>query len=202
MRGVISSALVLAILPGSRRRPPARQAVAPPRVYVGTTQRHHEIREKDGVFDVDIRLWWAKWLGRSRGRADGRHAAQRAGDAARRAGRRPVALGAWQVKGTLRGEFPVHGFPVRRADRGGRLELPATGGELVPDLISSGMRARFQRDGLELRAAVPAAPHGETYRSDLGRSDGGRAHEGAAARLRGDATPAGVAVGLKFFLPS
>ena len=74
----------------------------------------------------------------------------------------------WRVKGTLRGEFPVHRFPFDRQTLSVVLELPERDGELVPDLAGSGMRERFSVTGWLYEPSFAPRVGQETYRSDLG----------------------------------
>jgi len=198
------SGLVLAILAGLTPAPAgAAEVEAPPRVYVGIYLNDiTKFEQKDGVFDVDF-VMWAKWLGTFT--KDALTIANAANVRVTQLGEQvdgPWHSARWQVKGTLRGEFPVHGFPFDEQTVAVILELPATAGELVPDLISSGMRSRFSVTGWNYAPLFRPRLMEETYRSDLGQipTEG---EPTKVQRLGYEVTlrrPA-VAVGLKFFLP-
>ena len=142
---------------------------APTRVYAGVYL--HDVSkfdQKDGVFDVDLELW-AKWLG------DFDHEKLTIANAAEV---ERTLLGQetdgswhsarWRVKGTLRGEFPVHQFPFDRQTLAVVLELPEGDGDLVPDLAGSGMRERFSVTGWLYEPSFSPRVGAEVYRSDLG----------------------------------
>src|SRR5829696_756047 len=107
------------LAPLAARADPAR------RVYAGVYL--HDVTkfdQKDGVFDVDMELW-AKWLGdfdptklviANASEVD-RTLVGEESDGAWHSAR-------WRVRGTLRGEFPVHRFPFDRQTLGVALELP------------------------------------------------------------------------------
>jgi ABC-type transport system substrate-binding protein len=201
---LLAALLAAAPTAADRPAPPATQpAAARPRVYVGVYLNDiTKFDQKDGIFDVDVVLW-AKWLGDFN---------QDAIIIANAANVKQTLLGAeadgpwrsvrWAVKGTLRGEFPVHRFPFDHQNVAVVLELPAREGELVPDLVSSGMRERFSVAGWNYDPLFRPRVAEELYRTDLGqiRSEGEptrvqRVSFGVTMRR-----PA-VAVGLKFFLP-
>ena len=127
-----------------------------------------KFEQRDGVFDVDLELW-AKWLGdfepdqlRIANAAEvEREVIGKESDGAWHSAR-------WRVKGTLRGEFPVHRFPFDRQTLRVELELPDSAGELLPDLAGSGMRERFSITGWIYEPAFAARVGEETYHSDLG----------------------------------
>ncbi len=140
------------------------------RVYAGVYL--HDVTkfdQKDGVFDVDLELW-AKWLGEfdpnklklANAAEIERELIGEEVDGAWHSAR-------WRVKGTLRGEFPLHRFPFDAQTIAVVLELPEVDGELVPDLAGSGMREHFSITGWNYEPSF--APHlqSETYRSDLGQ---------------------------------
>jgi ABC-type transport system substrate-binding protein len=139
------------------------------RVYAGVYL--HDVTkfdQKDGVFDVDMEVW-AKWLGdfdpESLQIANAAEV-ERTLVGEESDGRWHAAR--WRVKGTLRGEFPVHRFPFDRQTLRIVLELPERAGELLPDLAGSGMRERFSVTGwLYDPQFVPRVAQ-ETYASDLG----------------------------------
>jgi peptide/nickel transport system substrate-binding protein len=151
------------------------------RVYAGIYL--HDVtkfEQKDGVFDADLELW-VKWLDdfdpsnlvianaaeveqeKIGEESDGRWHSIR-----------------WRVKGTLRGEFPVHNFPFDQQTLAVVLELPEADGELVPDLAGSGMRERFSVTGWHYEPSFVPRISEEIYRSDLGSI----ATEGSPTKVR------------------
>jgi peptide/nickel transport system substrate-binding protein len=139
------------------------------KVYAGVYLHDvSKFEQKDGVFDVDLEVW-AKWLGEfdpdklviaNAGEVD-RELIGKEEDGAWKSAR-------WRVRGTLRGEFPVHSFPFDRQKLNVVLELPVTDGELAPDLAGSGMRERFSVTGWVYEPSFVPRVGQETYRSDLG----------------------------------
>lgn len=157
------------------------EASAARQIYAGVYL--HDVTkfdQKDGVFDVDLELW-AKWLGDfepDKLRIANSAAAERTLLGEEKDGEWRSAR--WRVRGTLRGEFPVHRFPFDRQTLGITLELPESEGKLVPDLAGSGMRERFSVTGwLYDPVFVPRVGQG-IYRSDLGSI----AHEGKPTPVR------------------
>ena len=139
------------------------------RIYVGVYL--HDVTQfdqKNGVFDGDVELW-AKWLGDfdyeqlqvANGADIERTFLGHDVDGTWHSAR-------WRVRGTLRGEFPVHRFPFDEQTLAVVLELPERYGTLVPDVASSGMATSFSlTDWLyepEFRPAVTQ----QVYTSDLG----------------------------------
>ncbi|MFU8804376.1 MAG: hypothetical protein ACNA8W_11245, partial [Bradymonadaceae bacterium] len=165
--------------------PPPTQAQTPaqtqgPRVYVGVYL--HDVssfEQKNGVFDVDAELW-AKWRGEfdpdliriANGSQLERTSLGRESDGTWHSAR-------WRIRGTLRGEFPVHRFPFDEQTLAVVLELAEEDGQLVPDLAGSGMARSFSiTDWLyepEFRPAIST----RVFRSDLGSL----AIEGGAAKV-------------------
>jgi peptide/nickel transport system substrate-binding protein len=150
------------------------------RIYAGV-YLHDVTRfdQKDGVFDVDMELW-AKWLGdfkaeslsiANAGEIDMRLIGEES-DGDWRSAR-------WRVRGTLRGEFPLQRFPFDRQTLAIVLELPASDGELQPDLAGSGVRERFSVTGWLYDPVFVPRVGRDTYRSDLGSI----AHEGKPTRV-------------------
>jgi len=142
----IRSVLVLTTLAACLAAPAAVSADDEQRVYVGVYL--HDVTQfdqKNGVFDADVELW-AKWLGEfdhdqlqiANGADIERtflgHDVDGTWNSAR-----------WRVRGTLRGEFPVHRFPFDEQTLAVVLELPDRYGTLVPDVASSGMASSFSR---------------------------------------------------------
>jgi peptide/nickel transport system substrate-binding protein len=140
------------------------------RIYTGVYL--HDVTkfdQKDGVFDVDLELW-AKWRGDFD--ADALLLANAAGDVEREEiGKESDGdwhSRRWRVRGTLRGEFPLMRFPFDSQTLAVTLELPASMGDLVPDLASSGIRSRFSVTGWRYEPLFRPRVSEETYRSDLG----------------------------------
>jgi len=158
--------------------------------------------QKDGVFDADIELW-AKW----RGELDHEKLMIANAGAVER-----TFLGVdddhgwrsarWRVRGTLRGEFPLHSFPFDEQTIAVVLELPEDEGRLVPDLASSGMAERFSLTDWHYTPEFDPDVSEEVFMSDLGNL----AHEGSPTLMRRVAyqvrlTRPIVPVILKLFLP-
>ncbi|MBW2461259.1 MAG: hypothetical protein JRH11_06405, partial [Deltaproteobacteria bacterium] len=157
---------VLVSLPGDDARaddPP------PPRVYVGVYLHDvSQFDQKDGVFDVDLDLW-AKWQGDFD--REELHLANAASveqtflgideDHAWHSAR-------WRVRGTLRGEFPLHQFPFDEQTIAVVLELPEEAGLLAPDLASSGMAERFSLTDWNYTPEFDPDVSVQVYASDLG----------------------------------
>lgn len=174
-----------------------------PRVYVGVYL--HDVTtfdQKNGVFDVDADVW-VKWSG------DFDPQKVRIANAAR-VDREPLGQEAdgdwrsarWRVRGTLRGEFPLHRFPLDQQTLAIVLELPDKDGLLVPDLAASGVAPRFSiTDWLYTPAFHPVVTS-VTFPSDLGHLDG----EGSPATLQRVGLEVTISrpvrpVVLKLFLP-
>lgn len=160
--------IALALALGLSWTAPAGAAPAK-RIYAGVYL--HDVakfEQKDGVFDADFEVW-AKWLG------DFDHSALSIANAAEV---EKELLGEekdgdwhsvrWRVRGTLRGEFPVHRFPFDQQTLAVVLELPERHGELVPDLAGSGMRERFSVTGWLYEPSFKPRSQRDVYRSDLG----------------------------------
>ena len=146
------------------------QADHVPVVYVGVYL--HDVTRfelKDGVFDVDAEVW-AKW----RGSFDPEaivvaNAARIERQSAGVEKDRDWNSARWRIRGTLRGEFPLHRFPYDEQEIAVVLELSSNLGTLVPDLASSGMAPRFSlTDWLYEPEFRPGASSREVS-SDLGR---------------------------------
>jgi peptide/nickel transport system substrate-binding protein len=131
-----------------------------------------KFEQKDGVFDADLELW-AKWLGDfdpSMLKIANAAEVERELIGEETDGRWHSAR--WRVRGTLRGEFPVHKFPFDAQTLAVVLELPERYGELVPDLAGSGVREHFSVTGWLYEPVFVPTIAQETYRSDLGAIDG------------------------------
>jgi ABC-type transport system substrate-binding protein len=191
--------------PATAAPPPAAAppAAAPPRVYVGVYLNDiTKFDQKDGVFDADL-IVWAKWLGAfDKGRLQIANAAKVDQKLLDEQTDGPWHSARWSVRGTLRGEFPVHRFPFDRQTVAVMLELPERAGELTPDLVSSGMRERFSVTGWLYDPVFRPRQIREVYRSDLGQIP----TEGEPTTVRRASfevtmrRPA-LAAGFKFFLP-
>ncbi len=158
--------------------------------------------QKNGVFDADFELW-AKW----RGELDhDKIEITNAGGVDR------TFIGIdddhgwksarWRVRGTLRGEFPLHSFPFDEQTIAVVLELPEDEGRLVPDLASSGMAERFSLTDWHYTPEFDPEVSEEVFASDLGNL----AREGRPTEVRRVAyqvrlTRPIVPVILKLFLP-
>ncbi len=178
-------------------------ADAAQRVYVGVYL--HDVTkfdQKDGVFDVDIELW-VKWFGEfDPARVSIANAAtvDRAligeeSDGGWHSTR-------WRVRGTLRGEFPLHRFPFDAQTLAVTLELPDRYGDLVPDLAGSGMREHFGITGWNYDPWFRPNVSRTVYRSDLGSIESeGRPTMVHRVSFEVVLRRPMVTVGLKFFLP-
>ncbi len=172
-------------------------------MYVGVYL--HDITsfdQKNGVFDADFELW-AKWRGEldyekleitNAGGVD-RTFVGLDDDHGWKSAR-------WRVRGTLRGEFPLHAFPFDEQTIAVILELPSDAGRLVPDLASSGMAERFSLTDWHYNPEFDPDVSEEVFPSDLGNL----AHEGRPTEVRRVAyqvrlTRPIVPVILKLFLP-
>ncbi len=151
-----------------------------PRIYVGIYL--HDVStfdQKNGVFDVDADVW-AKW----RGDFDPNRI--RVANGARI---EMESLGMesngnwhskkWRLRGTLRGEFPLHRFPFDEQTLGVIFELPEDQGRLVPDLAGSGMEESFSVTDWHYEPEFHPAVSSDQFRSDLGNL----AFEGGQATL-------------------
>ncbi len=151
-----------------------------PRVYVGVYL--HDVStfdQKNGVFDVDADVW-AKW----RGDFDPArlHVANGARVELQPLGRDSDGAwhsARWRLRGTLRGEFPLHRFPFDRQTLAVVLELPAHEGQLIPDLAASGMARTFSITDWHYEPEFRPARTTRAFRSDLGHL----AFEGQAAQV-------------------
>ena len=148
---------------------PASAQAEIPRVYVGVYL--HDVssfEQQDGIFDVDAEIW-AKWRGdfdpdaiqiANAGRVD-RHLLDRESDGSWNSAR-------WRVRGTMRGEFPVHRFPFDEQILALTLELPEHQARLVPDLAGSGMAESFSITDWHYEPEFRPAVSHEIFHSDLG----------------------------------
>jgi ABC-type transport system substrate-binding protein len=187
-------------LPGD---PAHAEDPAPPAVYVGVYL--HDVSsfdQKDGVFDADLELW-AKW----RGELDHERIEITNAGAVERVfigldDDRGWRSARWRVRGTLRGEFPLHDFPFDQQTIAVTLELPEQYGTLVPDLASSGMAERFSLTDWHYDPEFDPEVSEEVFASDLGNL----AHEGSPTSVNRVSyqvrlTRPIVPVILKLFLP-
>lgn len=174
-----------------------------PAVYAGVFL-HDVVRFdlKNGTFDVDVELW-AKW----RGELDpDRIQIANAAEIERRflgiESDRDWHSARWRVRGTLRGQFPLHRFPFDEQHVAVVVELPEHVGRLVPDLASSGMAESFSLTDWLYEPEFRPTAESQRFASDLGMVS----HEGepvtvhrVAYRVR--MTRPIVTVALKLFLP-
>lgn len=172
-------------------------------VYVGIHLRDvTRFDQRNGTFDVDLEAW-AKWLGdfdpaalrvanESHLERDDLGSEDDAGWHVRR----------WRLRGTLRGEFPLHRFPFDDQSLGIDFELPERDAVLAPDLTGSGMETHFSVTGWNYDPHFRPRASRRVYPSDLGSLS----HEGqrtAVHHVRFEVTmrrPA-VTVALKLFMP-
>ena len=149
-------------------------------VYVGVYL--HDLSRfqlKDGMVDVDFEMW-AKW----RGEVDeqGRPAPHafdwtqlEVANAAQIEMRflgiesdRDWHTARWRVRGTLRGEFPMHRFPYDVQTVEVALELPNQYGRLVADAAGSGVAHHFSLTDWLYEAVFHVRKDEVTVNSDLG----------------------------------
>jgi peptide/nickel transport system substrate-binding protein len=153
--------------------PSTAEAAKAKRVYAGV-YLHDVARfdQKDGVFDADFEVW-AKWLGdfdpATLSIANAAEVERELIGEERDGEWRSIR---WRVRGTLRGEFPVHRFPFDEQTLKVVLELPERHGELVPDLAGSGMRERFSITGWLYEPIFKPRRNRDVYQSDLGAITG------------------------------
>lgn len=196
--------LILAVL--TLVATPASHADAAPsdRVYVGTYL--HDVTnfdQRNGTFEVDLGVW-AKWRGSfdpseiqlQNGTSD----IEREDLGENSDGDWHVHR--WRVRGTLRGEFPLHRFPFDAQTISVVFELPKLRRDLAPDLAGSGMAERFSITGWDYDADFSPRISQIRYASDLGTLE----NEGsstAATRVQFDVMlhrPT-VTVAVKLFMP-
>jgi ABC-type transport system substrate-binding protein len=183
--------------------PRVAHAARDTKVYAGVYLHDvSKFEQKDGVFDVDLEVW-AKWLGEfdhdklviANAAEVERELIGQEQDGAWKSAR-------WRVRGTLRGEFPVHSFPFDRQKLNVILELAETDGELAPDLAGSGMRERFSVTGWVYEPSFVPRVSKETYRSDLGSIAGeGRPTEVRRAAFEVTLSRPLLTAATKLFLP-
>jgi peptide/nickel transport system substrate-binding protein len=193
-----------AALPASARTVAQTQAErAQRRVYAGV-YLHDLIRfdQKAGTFDAEFELW-VKWNGdfdpdrvRVANAADvDRVAVARESEGSWHAAR-------YRVRGTMRGEFPVHRFPFDAQSPAIELELDARDGLLVPDLTASGMREHFSISGWSYEPRFQSGRATLRLPSDLGALAGeGDPTITQRAVFRVTLRRPLITAALKFFLP-
>lgn len=169
------AAFLFSLLLGALALLGPRSALAEPakRIYAGVYL--HDVAkfdQKDGVFDVDMEVW-AKWHGEfDPEKVTIANAAEVEKTLIGQAADGDWHSARWRVRGTLRGEFPVHRFPFDAQTLRVVLELPARDGELAPDLAGSGMREQFSVTGWLYEPTFVPRVGKETYGSDLGSIEG------------------------------
>lgn len=182
---------------------PAQAEPAAKRIYAGVYL--HDVtkfEQKDGVFDADLDLW-VKWRGEfnpenltlANSSQMDRQVVGEEKDGDWHSMR-------WRVRGTLRGEFPVHNFPFDEQTLAILLELPERFGTLVPDLAGSGIREHFSVTGWLYRPVFFSRISNETYHSDLGAIEG-EGHRTKVGRVAFEITMRRplVTAATKLFLP-
>ena len=194
---LVASVLLAFLVPARATAQPTR------RVYVGVYL--HDVTRlalRDGLYEVDVEMW-AKWRGAlDPARIQLANAAEvdRAFLGEESDGDWHTAR--WRVRGTLRGEFPLHRFPFDSQRVGVVVELPAREGRLVPDLASSGMAERFSLTDWLYAPEFSPRVGTRTVTSDLGVL----ATEGESTKIHRVAYEVVlerpiVTVALKLFLP-
>ena len=174
-----------------------------PRVYVGVYL--HDISNfelSSGTFDVDADVW-VKWRGDfdpEEIRIANAASISRESLGVEHDGEWHSAR--WRVRGSLRGDFPVHDFPLDRQTIALQFELPQSIGELVPDLAGSGISSRFSVTDWVWESEFRPVVSTRLFPSDLGSI----AAEGRPAEVRRVAFEVSLRrpitpVVLKLFLP-
>lgn len=154
---------------------------AVPRVYTGVYL--HDVSNfslGEGTYEIDADMW-VKWIGDFDPReiriANGSDVELTPVGADRDGDWHSVR---WRIRGTMRGDFPVHDFPLDQQAITVQIELARARGELVPDLAGSGVANRFSiTDWIwaqEFRPVVSTV----RYPSDLGSISA----EGRSAEIR------------------
>ena len=139
--GIVSRLLLLASSFGVALAPEVAHAEPAERAYVGVYL--HDVThfdQRNGTFDIDADVW-LKWHGEL---DPSRLRVQNASVELDTVDLGESSDGDWHshryhLRGTLRGEFPLHRFPFDVQTLGIQFELPGTGTELVPDLAGSGI---------------------------------------------------------------
>lgn len=172
-------------------------------VYVGIHLRDvTRFDQRNGTFDVDVEAW-VKWLGDfdpTRLRVANEASLSRDNLGGEDDGDWHVRR--WRLRGTLRGEFPLHRFPFDAQSLGVDFELPERDAVLAPDLTGSGMETHFSVTGWNYDPHFHPRASRSVYASDLGSL----AHEGQRTtvhHVRFEVTlrrPA-ITVALKLFMP-
>lgn len=161
--------LALATLVSTLAAPGRARADEARAVYVGVYLRDvSRFEQREGIFDADFDLW-LKWRGELEPEA---LAIANAAEVDRELLGEEVDGSwhsvRWRVRGTLRGEFPLHRFPFDRQTLPLIFELPEHHGRLVPDLASSSMAERFSVTDWLYRPTFRPATLERTLPSDLG----------------------------------
>ncbi len=166
----LSFPLVLASLVLGSLAPASARAEQAERAYVGVYL--HDVThfdQRNGTFDIDADVW-LKWHG------DLDPSALRVQNASVEL--ETIDLGEtsdgdwhshrYHLRGTLRGEFPLHRFPFDVQTLGIQFELPGVSTELVPDLAGSGIASTFSVTGWHYEPKFQPRVRNIVYASDLG----------------------------------
>ncbi|MCA9534948.1 MAG: hypothetical protein KC593_14755 [Myxococcales bacterium] len=200
-----SARLSLALLAGLLLTVPSIARAEPAeRAYVGV-YLHDVTRfdQRDGTFDVDADVW-LKWYGELDPAA---LRVQNASFDLEMEDLGESADGDWHshryhLRGTLRGEFPLHRFPFDVQALGIHFELTGTRAVLVPDLAGSGIASSFSVTGWDYEAQFQ--PHAQqlVYASDLGSIEGeGRSTKIQRVGFEVTLARPTITIAVKLFLP-
>lgn len=168
--GVVSSVFLLTTLFLSALAPAVTRAEPAERAYVGIYL--HDVThfdQRNGTFDIDADVW-LKWHGEL---DPARLRVQNASVELETIDLGEASDGDWHshryhLRGTLRGEFPLHRFPFDVQTLGIQFELPGVGTELVPDLAGSGIASAFSVTGWHYEPKFQPRVRHMVYASDLG----------------------------------
>jgi hypothetical protein len=161
---LLTSLLAGVLAPAVARAEPAERA------YVGVYL--HDVThfdQRNGTFAVDADVW-LKWHGEL---DPSRLRVQNASVELETIDLGETNDGDWHshryhLRGTLRGEFPLHRFPFDVQTLGIQFELPGVETELVPDLAGSGIASTFSVTGWHYEPKFQPRVRQMVYASDLG----------------------------------
>jgi ABC-type transport system substrate-binding protein len=168
--GLVSRALLLTSLLVGVLAPALARAEPAERAYVGVYL--HDVThfdQRNGTFAVDADVW-LKWHGEL---DPSRLRVQNASVELETIDLGETNDGDWHshryhLRGTLRGEFPLHRFPFDVQTLGIQFELPGVDTELVPDLAGSGIASTFSVTGWHYEPKFQPRVRHMVYASDLG----------------------------------